>query len=177
VKLVRLGPEAVTYRFLTPKWAHLPASGAGAAQNGGRFNRPGFEAIYLAADVDTALAEYRQGASIVPPGTLVAYRLDLAEVVDFSAGYDPETWPPLWAQWACDWKAIARIDDKVPPTWTIADRLIEEGRRGLLFPSTRQAGGINLVVFVTNLAEADSIEPHDPEARLPRNQSSWVVPE
>jgi RES domain-containing protein len=51
VKVIRLGPDEVFYRFLTPKWSHLPSSGAGAAQNGGRFNRPGVEAVYLAREV------------------------------------------------------------------------------------------------------------------------------
>ena len=99
MKVIRLGPDQVFYRFLTPKWSHLPRSGAGAAQNGGRFNRPGVEAVYLAREVETALAEYRQDSAIVPPGTLVAYRLSVDEVVDFSAGYDPlaRMAPPLRA--------------------------------------------------------------------------------
>ena len=83
MKVIRLGPDEVFYRFLTPKWSHLPSSGAGAAQNGGRFNRPGAEAVYLAREVETAHAEYRQDSAIVPPGTLVAYRLSVDEVVDF----------------------------------------------------------------------------------------------
>jgi RES domain-containing protein len=174
VKVIRLGPDQVFYRFLTPKWSHLPRSGAGAAQNGGRFNRPGVEAVYLAREVETVLAEYRQDSAIVPPGTLVAYRLSVDEVVDFSAGYDPLAgWTPLFAQWACEWKAIARLDGAVPPTWRIADDLIKSGRRGLLFPSTRQSGGTNLVLFSANLSAKDRVEPHDPEARLPHDQSSW----
>jgi RES domain-containing protein len=95
-------------------------------------------------------------------------------VVDFSAGYDPlGGWTPLFAQWACEWKAIARLDGAVPPTWRIADDLIKSGRRGLLFPSTRQSGGTNLVLFSANLSAKDRVEPHDPEARLPHDQSSW----
>ena len=57
MKVIRLGPDEVFYRFLTPKWSHLPSSGAGAAQNGGRFNRPGVEAVYLAREVETAHAD------------------------------------------------------------------------------------------------------------------------
>jgi RES domain-containing protein len=33
--LTRLGPDAPFYRALTPRWAHLPESGAGAAAVGG----------------------------------------------------------------------------------------------------------------------------------------------
>ncbi|TIO05675.1 MAG: RES domain-containing protein, partial [Mesorhizobium sp.] len=38
---------------LTPKWAFLPTSGAGAAMDGGRFNRPGIEALYLGVHPST----------------------------------------------------------------------------------------------------------------------------
>jgi RES domain-containing protein len=173
VKLVRLGPGAVFHRFLTPKWSHLPLSGAGAAQNGGRFNRPGVEALYLSLEPETALAELRQGSSIAPPATLVAYHIDLEQVADLSAGFDPKHWDPAWTDWACDWRAIARLDRKDPPSWQLGDHLICDGCRGLLFPSTRRAGGTNLVVFTANLTVRDSITAHDPDRRLPKDQRSW----
>ncbi len=47
MRLGRIGPDEIFHRFLTPKWAFLPTSGAGAASRGGRFNRPGVEALYL----------------------------------------------------------------------------------------------------------------------------------
>ncbi len=34
MKLVRIGPKDVFHRYLTPKWAFLPISGAGAAADG-----------------------------------------------------------------------------------------------------------------------------------------------
>ncbi|ENR01138.1 hypothetical protein H721_02578 [Brucella ovis IntaBari-2006-46-332] len=58
MKLVRIGPKDVFHRYLTPKWAFLPISGAGAAADGGRFNRPGVEALYLSVSAQTALEEY-----------------------------------------------------------------------------------------------------------------------
>jgi RES domain-containing protein len=64
MKIIRLGPDEVFYRYLTPKWAFVPTSGAGAALDGGRFNRPGVEALYLSRAPQTALEEYRQGALI-----------------------------------------------------------------------------------------------------------------
>jgi RES domain-containing protein len=75
MKIVRLGPDEVFHRFLTPKWAFVPLSGVGAAIDGGRFNRPGVEALYLSRTAQTALEEYRQGASITPPATLAAYKV------------------------------------------------------------------------------------------------------
>jgi RES domain-containing protein len=86
---IRLGPDRVFHRYHAPEWAGRLVSRAGAAVNGGRFNRPGAKALYLSLDPATALGECQQDASITPPGTLVAYRVDVPGVIDFSAGYDP----------------------------------------------------------------------------------------
>lgn len=142
--------------------------------NGGRFNRPGVEALYLSLEPESALAEYRQGASITPPATLVAYRLDIDGIIDFSGGYDPTIWPAVWAEAGCDWKHIARIERRDPPTWLIADGLIRNGVRGLLFRSFRSAVGTNLVLFSANLGPDCRVEPHDPAGKLPWNRSSWL---
>lgn len=67
MKITRIGPDAVFHRYLTPKWAFLPISGAGAAIDGGRFNRPGVEALYLSGapkphskNIDRARASRRR---------------------------------------------------------------------------------------------------------------------
>lgn len=52
--------EQVCYRVIKPAYAGTPLSGAGAARQGGRFNRPGQEALYLSTDEATTLAEYKQ---------------------------------------------------------------------------------------------------------------------
>lgn len=62
--LTNLGPDAIFYRAFTPQWAHAPESGAGAAVRGGRFNRPGIEARYLAATAEAAL---------LPPATVASF--------------------------------------------------------------------------------------------------------
>ncbi len=173
MKVAHIGSDEIFHRYLTPKWAFLPASGAGAAIDGGRFNRPGVEALYLSRSAQTALEEYRQGASITPPATLAAYKIMLAEVVDLSQGFDPTVWDKAWKDWDCAWRQIARIDKKVPPSWMLADRVITAGLRGILFPSLRHAGGTNLVIFPANLVDGDHVTVHDPEHRLPQNQSSW----
>jgi len=173
MKLVRIGPDEVFHRYLTPKWAYVPTSGAGAAIDGGRFNRTGVEALYLARAPQTALEEYRQGASITPPATLAAYKITLDQVADLSKGFDPDLWASDWTEWDCHWRKIARIDKKVPPSWKLSDDLITTGYRGLLFPSLQHAGGTNLVVFSANLTTGDSVEVHDPDERLPKDQASW----
>lgn len=172
--MLRIAPGAGHYyRYLTPKWAYLPLSGAGAASGGGRFNRPGVEALYLSAEPDTALAEYRQGSSLPNPATLAAYEIELADVIDLSAGYDPAHYGSSWAEWDCDWRWIARVEHKTPPSWRLGDEAISSGARGLLFPSTHLAGGTNLVVFNANLTGGDRLAVHDPDGMLPKDQRSW----
>ncbi|MCP1364550.1 RES domain-containing protein, partial [Halomonas sp. BBD48] len=56
------------YRVHVPRWAIAPTSGAGSAQHGGRLNRIGVSALYLALDEQTALTEYRQLSTLMPPG-------------------------------------------------------------------------------------------------------------
>jgi len=173
VRITGVGPDEIFHRYLTPKWAFLATSGAGAAIDGGRFNRPGVEALYLSLSAQTALEEYRQGASITPPATLAAYKITLAEVADLSQGFDPDIWDNTWKEWDCAWRQIARIENKIPPSWKLADLVITAGLRGILFPSLRHAGGTNLVVFPANLLDGDKVAVHDPDHRLPQNQSSW----
>jgi RES domain-containing protein len=175
MKIIRLGPDEVFYRYLTPEWAFVPTSGAGAALDGGRFNRPGVEALYLSRAPQTALEEYRQGALITRPATLAGYVIALEQIVDLSAGFDPDIWTKEWSEWDCEWRKIARIDRQVPPSWHLADIVIKAGYRGLLFPSLRHPGGTNLVIFNANLTTDDSVAVHDPDGNLPRDQSSWPV--
>lgn len=171
----RFETERIFYRYLTPRWSYLPLSGAGAASNGGRFNRPGIEALYLGTEPETALAELKQGASIASPATLAAYRVRADRIVDFTGGFDAATWSPEWAAWDADWKHIARIERKTPPSWALSDALIVSGSSGLLFPSTRRPGGINLVLFPANLTSGETVEVYDPQGDLPVDPSSWPV--
>jgi RES domain-containing protein len=80
--LTSIGPDAPFHRAFTPRWAHAPESGAGAALAGGRFNRPGVEARYLAATPETALAEYQGESPLLPPATLVTFLVTAKNVVD-----------------------------------------------------------------------------------------------
>lgn len=158
---------ATCFRFHTPRWAGSPLSGAGAARHGGRFNAPGVEALYLSAEVATAQAEYQQDDSLMPPGTLVTYRVKLAKIADLSAGFDPQCWSSEWAQWNCDWRALA-LAGAVPPSWALGEAVRSAGAAGLLFPSLRQASvsGLNLVVFVADLQAGDELSFHDPRGAL-----------
>ena len=158
--------KAVCYRFNTPRWAHQPTSGAGAAKQGGRLNRKGLEALYLSCELPTAAAEYQQLSPLLPPGTVVSYHVSLDKVVDFSAGYSP-AWDSIWEDLGCDWRKLAFNDKVEPPSWVIGDICLEAGAKGVLFPSTVHPGGTNLVVYNTALIRGtDLVEPYDPDSVL-----------
>lgn len=170
--LTRLDSRAV-YRMHTPKWAVSPMSGAGAASFGGRANRPGVPALYLALEVDTAVREYQQVSTLLPPGTLVSYEVTLGRVVDFQPGFTGANWDALWEDFHCDWRQLW-FDQRVePPSWVIGDEVIAAGAAGILFPSRVAAGGTNLVVYLDSLAPTDTVAVFDPGQALPKNQDSW----
>ena len=110
----------VCYRVISPAYAGTPLSGMGAARRGGRFNRPGQEALYLTMDEVTALAEYRQDNPWLPPGTICTFFVQGLHVADLAAGFDAEHWPPLWADFAMDWRAEWFGKSIEPPTWYVA---------------------------------------------------------
>lgn len=161
------------YRAHTPEWASQPLSGAGAARNGGRLNRPGTHALYLSTSADTAIAEYRQGGPLMPPLTLVAYRARLSSVADFSRGYEPGRWDPLWQELSCNWKQLRMLERIEPPTWTLADMVLAAGHSAILYPSLRGTG-TNLAVYLDALRPADRLTHMDPGHLLPRDRSSWT---
>lgn len=158
---------------MTPRWSHAPTSGAGAARFGGRFNRPGIDAVYLSRRIETAAAEYRQDDPLIPPGTLVAYRVALSRIVDFEAGYIRGVWAELWSDWDCEWRKQALYEQIEPPGWLLGDLAVERQAKGILFPSTRHAGGSNLVVYPQQLEEGDALFACDPRGDLPLDQESW----
>jgi len=170
--LCSLGPDAPFYRALTPSWAHLPESGAGAAQGGGRFNRPNVEARYLAATPEAALAEYQGESPLLPPATVVTYRVTAQAVVDFTGGYQEERWSPIWAEAYGNWKGMAFLENVEPPSWVIGDLVRQAGYPGILYACVRDPAHRCLVLF-PDLADRFRAPAYDPEGRLPRNSQSW----
>lgn len=156
------------YRVIVPEFADTPRSGMGAARQGGRFNRPGQEALYLSADDSTALDEYRQDNPWLPPGTICTFFVDGLLVVDLSAGFDPAVWTPLWADFEADWRTERFGNSVEPPTWYMADDVVAAGLDGIMFPSQARPGGINLVVYRSSLRSAAELEVYDPDGHLAR---------
>jgi RES domain-containing protein len=171
---IDLGPDAPFYRAFTPQWAHAPESGAGAAACGGRFNRPGVEARYLAASAEGALLEYRGESALLPPATVASFLVTAKNVVDFTGGFHADRWREIWAEAYCNWKMMAFIDDIEPPSWVIGDLVREAGHPGMLYRSARNPEMTCLVLF-PELAEKTGFRApvHDPDQRLPRDAASW----
>lgn len=162
------------YRMHVPKWAVAPTSGAGAAKHGGRVNRPGVEALYLAMDVDTAVREYQQVSTLLPPGTLTSYQLTVTSVVDFTQGYSASAWDGIWEDFYCDWRELWFNQRVEPPSWAVGELVIASGAKGILFPSRLSPSGTNLVLFTQTLVAPDSLEVFDPGKTLPQTQASWL---
>lgn len=166
--------------MLAPRWAHDPLSGAGAALRGGRYNRAGVEALYLAYDIDTAVNEYEQDIGI-RPGTFCYYDVDLDPVVDFSVDVTVNEFGFSPADRFCLWKDLVSRGT-VPPTWLLADAAMAAGFVAAIVPSAatanrppaRRTPGMNLVIWRWNTGAAGmAVRALDPTNELPIDQSSW----
>lgn len=174
MRLTSLGPAEPFFRAFTPCWAHAPESGAGAAVGGGRFNRPGVEARYLARTAETALLEYQGESPLLPPATVATLLVTANNVVDFTSGYVANAWPEIWAEAYCNWKGLAFLQGIEPPSWVIGDLVREAGRPGILYRSTRDPSGTCLVLFPELAASTGFVASvHDPDRQLPHDQRSW----
>lgn len=175
--LTQLDPPTILARVNTPRWAFSPLSGAGAARYGGRLNRPGVHALYLSLDHATALAEYQQVSSRLPPGTVCTYVATLPPLVDLRR-LNVGDWDPIWEDWSVDWRHQAFDLHVDPSSWDLADLAIAAQSPGIIFPSTVRPGGVNLVIYSGALAAhpGASIAVHDPDGLLPRDDSSWKAP-
>jgi len=156
------GGDAVFYRVISPHFAATPLSGMGAARQGGRFNRPDQEALYLSLDEATALAEYKQDNPWLPPGTICTFFVNNLSVADLSAGFDSECWSMLWSDFAVDWRGEWFDKSIEPPTWYMADDVVAAGLDGILFPSQARQGGTNLVIYRSSARPFAQLRVYDP---------------
>ncbi len=171
--LVSMQSVEIYFRALTPKWAHMPLSGAGAATKGGRLNEIGVHALYLSEHSQTAIEEYQQGSSIMPPLTLASYKVKLANVVDFRGGYNNKDWSPEWQELYCNFRSISMRNKAVPPSWILGQFAIRAGAAAIAYPSRADPGRNNLVVYTQYLKKGDQLKVYDPKNLLPKNQLSW----
>jgi len=168
----KIGPKAPFFRAFTPKWAYAPESGDGAAKAGGRFNRPGIKARYLAESPEAALREYQQESPLLPPATVASFLVSADPVIDFTAGYSGSEWSEIWQDAYCAWRQLAYVEKVDPPSWIIGDIVLATGAAGILYRSALDHKSVCLVLYPDN-AEAFTAPVHDPSAALPTDQSSW----
>jgi RES domain-containing protein len=184
------------YRAHDPRWSFQPISGRGAAITGGRFNVRGQEALYLALDPITALAECTQGfANRMQPLTLCEYDVDVQGVVDLTAALSPLPFrggaggggcPPsasqddnphpnpspegegLYEALSCPWLTFQRAG-RIAPSQAIARDLVRKGANGALVPSFAPGvrdGAVNLVLWKWSDALPCRVMVYDPDGRL-----------
>lgn len=133
------------WRMIGIRHQYSPTSGEGARIYGGRWNRKGCAALYLATDAVTAVAEFYQG--LPKPGTLVPYHIGALKIADLTNGTAGPCDQRVADAVAENWKATAFLDGKTPSGWTLADDLIASGVEGALVPSVQNPGGRNLVLW------------------------------
>jgi RES domain-containing protein len=166
--------ERLLWRAYVPRWAYQPLSGEGAARFGGRWNRIGRPTVYAACELSTAWAEYNQGF-VQHPAIILQLKLTDARLVDL-------TDPAVLAAYGLDarihaeeWRDAMQRGD-TPQTHMLADRLIEQGAHGLIYPSFMSPGGRCAALWQWNTPDGPRLEATDPEGRLPKSPASWTEP-
>lgn len=112
------------------------------------------------------MAEYRQDNPWLRPGTICTFFVNGLRVADLSAGFDPGHWPPLWADFAVDWRAEWFGKSIEPPTWYMTDDVVAAGLDGILFPSQAKPGGTNLVIYRSSARSPSQLRAYDPDGAL-----------
>jgi len=168
--------QGTAYRAHDPRWSFKPLSGFGAALYGGRYNRKGKPALYLALDAITAVREITQGlARKFDPCVLCSYDVDCEPLADLRTDAARARHHVKSSDMRCAWFLEAAAGGE-PASWRIADRLIAEGYAGLLTASfapgaTQDAD--NLVLWDWDAELPTKVAVYDPSGKLPRDQLSW----
>lgn len=168
--------EGRCYRGHDPRWSFSPISGEGAAKVGGRFNRKGEPALYLALDVITAVGECTQGLTQrLQPLTMCEYDVDCDPIADLRTEADRYALGVAFDDLACAWLAFLRAG-KDAPSWLVVDRLKTDGHAGVLAPSFAPGAGptnCNLILWRWGPDLPTRVSVFDPSGRLPKDQLSW----
>ena len=159
--------EGTIVRSVGAKYATLASffSGAGAEKTGGRWNRPGIEAVYASLDILTAtneayqnLLHYRMPLSSIRPRVTAGARVALSTVMDLTdsavrrrLGF---TVRELVEE---DWRSLQHSGVE---SWTqaIGRGCFLAGFESMVVPSARNHGGKNIVLFPKNLHKSSKLE-------------------
>jgi RES domain-containing protein len=158
------------YRLHDPRWAFGPASGAGAAIHGGRFNPKGVPALYLGLTIESAFGEITQGlAEKFKPCVIVCYDADCEDIADLRTEAGRAEQDVSLDEMACGWFSLI-AEGREPPSWAMSRRLMRRGVAGIVVPSFAAAADPerhqNLVLWKWGPELPHQIVAYDPEGRL-----------
>ena len=127
--------------FRVPNYRIINAAFTYARPEGSRFNDGERGAWYCAFDIDTALAEITFHKTV-----------EYAEIDYF---HDSVSYQCMLADFTAQFHDLRRTEDHNdcldPASYVqsqrLAERLLEEDSTGVIFPSVRRAGGVNLACF------------------------------
>jgi RES domain-containing protein len=111
------------------------------------------------------------------PLTICTYNVDVDDIVDLRTESGRAAEGIDLASMACPW-AYDLATGKLPASWDIVKLLIAKGAAGILTPSFATGARpemANLVLWRWGSALPHKVEAHDPNGRLPKDQSSWPV--
>ena len=167
----------LVHRAHHPRWSFAPASGEGAALHGGRFNPKGVATLYTSLRLETAWLEAQQAFPFkAQPMTMVAYRVDCADIVDLTDPTARDAAGVAMSDLACAWEDMA-ARGRTPPTWTLARRLMADGSAGILVPSFAagaESGDVNAVFWRWSEKRPHQVSVIVDAGRLPRDDSGWM---
>lgn len=169
-----LRPSFVKWKGIAFRATPLPHAhavtlldGRGSLQAGGRWSVAGtFRAVNLSTSQETAVKEssasftyYNFAPSDVRPKVLVGVRLRLTRVLDLVDPRGPRTlpWIGLEELLAEDWRKVNDAGHEAL-SQALGRAAYACGAEGLLAPSARVAGGINVVYFPDSLAASSAAE-------------------
>ena len=149
--------RAVLTRLLLAPPAGVPRAllvGDGAAQRSYRFNPAGlFSMLYLAADVETALAEVSLTLGTSDPYTVVSINGVLVGLLDVTDAAVMQRLGTNAQELTGNWRMFA-MENREAPTQTLGRVMFETTAAiGLRYPSARRAQGSCLAVFADRLVE------------------------
>lgn len=166
--------RAVMYRHLLARRARLsPLWGGAVRANGARFTpKDGFDSIHLAWDAVTAFAEV-QALILLANGRMQAWTPPwvVMTVTGVVSGVLDLTDPRILTQLRTNEQELSGSWETgvEPPTQRLGRVAFDSGRIvGIKYPSVKDRGGANLVVFPDRLplTPTDSLEVYDPYGNL-----------
>ena len=122
------------FRAIHPQFAREPLSGEGARRHGGRFNRRGRAALYLAIDFDTLRKEIGRGGTF-QPSVVVEFAAELSNLFNATDPSELRRFGTIPATLADPAWRMKMLKGQPIPTQELAEELIAAGHPGMLVPS------------------------------------------